>query len=107
MKLTEEERSGLSARAPEPQMQLVALLRPQAQQQIADRSDSDEALVVGAALALCHEDKGEVFVKDIAVEVNRLLTARGETRQLSPEKVGHLLKRVGLSTRRLSQAGMA
>jgi hypothetical protein len=91
--------------SPELQMQLVALLRHQAQQQIADRSDGDEALVVGAALALCHQDNAEVFVKEIAVEVNRLLAARGETRQLSPEKVGHKLKKVGLYTRRLSQSG--
>jgi hypothetical protein len=50
-------------------------------------------------------DKGEVFVKEIAAEVNRLLGARGETRQLSPEKVGHKLKKVGVFTRRLSHAG--
>jgi hypothetical protein len=87
------------------QTELVALLRPADQQQIADRSDGDEALVVGAALAFCHQDKGEVFVKQIAVEVNRLLAARGETRQLSPEKVGHKLKKVGMFTRRLSHAG--
>jgi hypothetical protein len=91
--------------SPHLQTQLVALLKPQAQQQIADRSDGDEALVVGAALALCQKDKAEVFVREIAVEVNRLLAARGETRQLSPEKVGHKLKKVGLYTRRLSQAG--
>jgi hypothetical protein len=91
--------------SPQLQTQLVALLRPQVQQQIADRSDSDEALVVRATLALCHQDKGEVFVKEIAVEVNRLLEARGETRQLTPEKVGHTLKKVGMFTRRLSQAG--
>jgi hypothetical protein len=87
------------------QTELVALLRPADQQQIADRSDGVEALVVGAALALSHQDKGEVFVKEIAVEVNRLLVARGETRQLSPEKVGHKLKKVGMFTRRLSHAG--
>jgi hypothetical protein len=63
-------------KSPQLQTQLVALLRPQAQQQIADRSDGDEALVVGAALALCHQDKGEVFVKQIALEVNRLLVGR-------------------------------
>jgi hypothetical protein len=91
--------------SPQLQTQLVALLRPQVQQQIADCSDSDEALVVRATLALCHQDKGEVFVKEIAVEVNRLLEARGETRQLTPEKVGHTLKKVGMLTRRLSQAG--
>lgn len=91
--------------APELQTQLVALLKPQAQQQIADRSDSDEALVVGAALALCHQGKNEVFVKEIAVEANRLLESRGETRKLTPEKVGHKLKKVGIFTRRLSHAG--
>ena len=31
--------------------------------------------------------------------------ARGETIQLTPEKVGHKLKRAGLFTRRLSQTG--
>jgi hypothetical protein len=87
------------------QTELVALLRPTDQQRIADRSDGVEALVVRAAFALCHQDKGEVFVKEIAVEVNRLLVARGETRQLSPGKVGHKLKKVGLYTRRLSQVG--
>ena len=40
--------------APELQSELVMLLRPQNQQQIADRSSSVEALVAGAALALCH-----------------------------------------------------
>ena len=91
--------------APQLQMQLVALLKPQARQQIADRSDSDEALVVRATLAFCHQGKSEVFAKEIAVEGDRLLEARGETRKLSPEKVGHKLKKMGLYTRRLSQAG--
>ena len=90
---------------PQLQMELVALLRPQHQQQIADRSDSVEALVAGAALALCHQGKDEIYVKEIATEVNRLLVVRGETMQLSPEKVGHKLRKVGLFTRRLSQAG--
>jgi hypothetical protein len=91
--------------SPHLQTQLVALLKPQARQQIADRSDGDEALVIGTALAFCRQDKGEVFVKEISAEVNRLLVARGETRQLSPEKVGHKLRKMGLFTRRLSQAG--
>jgi hypothetical protein len=43
---------------------------------------SDEALVLGAALAFCHQDKGEVLAKEIAFEVNRVLEARGETRRL-------------------------
>ena len=91
--------------APQLQTELVALLRPQDQQQIADRPDRVEALVAGAALTLCHQGKDQVFVKEIAAEVNRLLKARGETVQCSPEKVGHTLRRVGLPTHRLSQAG--
>jgi hypothetical protein len=46
-----------------------------------------------------------VYVREIAAEVNRLLKVRGETARLSPEKVGHILKKLGLCTRRLSQSG--
>lgn len=91
--------------APQVQTELVALLRPQDQQQITDRSNSVDALVATAALTLCHQGKDQVFVKEIAAEVNRLLEARGETLQFSPEKVGHQLRKVGVLTRRLSQAG--
>jgi hypothetical protein len=91
--------------APQLQTELVAMLTPHDQQQIADRSNRIEALVAGAALTLCHQGKDQVFVKEIAVEVNRLLKALGETLQCSPEKVGHQLRKVGLPTRRLSQAG--
>jgi hypothetical protein len=91
--------------APQLQTQLVALLKPQARQQFADRSESDEALVLAAVIALCNQDKGHVFAKEIGAEVNRLLAARGETRLLTPEKVGHKLKKLGLFTRRLSHAG--
>jgi hypothetical protein len=91
--------------APELQAELVALLRPHAQQQTADRSDSLEALVVDAALTLCHQGKNQIYVREIAIEVNRLQEVRGETLRFSPEKVGHQLKKVGLFTRRLSQKG--
>jgi hypothetical protein len=91
--------------APELQAELVGLLMPLAQQQIADRADSLQALVVGAALTLCHQGKDQIFVKEIATEVNRLQEARGETLKVSPEKVGHKLKQAGVLTRRLSQAG--
>jgi hypothetical protein len=46
-----------------------------------------------------------MYVRDIAAEANRLREARGETTRLSPEKVGHVMKNLGLRTRRLSQAG--
>jgi hypothetical protein len=35
---------------------------------------------------LCHQDKGELYVKEIAAEVNRQLAARCETRQLSAQR---------------------
>ncbi|HET6178087.1 MAG TPA: hypothetical protein VFE61_14205 [Candidatus Sulfotelmatobacter sp.] len=91
--------------APELQSELVALLQPHDRQQAADRSDRLEALVAGAALTLCHMGKEQIFVKQIAAEVNRVLEDRGETLRLSPEKVGHRLKRIGLLTRTLSQVG--
>jgi hypothetical protein len=87
------------------QTDLVSLLRPQDQQQIADRSNSVDALIADAALTLSHQGKDQVFVKEIASEVNRLLEIRGEIVRLSPGKVGHKLRKVGLLTRRLSQAG--
>jgi hypothetical protein len=91
--------------APELQSELVALLKPHDRQQAADRLDSVEALVAGAALTLCHKRKDQIFVKEIAAEVNRVLENRGETLRLSPEKVGHRLKQIGLFTHTLSQAG--
>jgi hypothetical protein len=91
--------------APQLVEELVTLLRPQDQQQIADRSGSVEALTAGAVLALSHQGKEQVFVKEIAAEVNRLREARGETMHFSPEKVGHKLKKIGLFTRRLSDKG--
>jgi hypothetical protein len=90
---------------PELHAELVALLTPHDQQQIADRADSLEALVASAALTLCHQGKDQIYVKEIAAEVNRILEARGETMQLRPEKVGHKLRKLGLRTRRLGQAG--
>jgi hypothetical protein len=91
--------------APELQSELVALLKPHDRQQVADRSDSREALVACAALTLCHMGKDQIFVKEIAAEVNRVLEDRGETLRLSPEIVGHKLKSIGLFTRTLSQEG--
>jgi hypothetical protein len=65
--------------APELQAELVALLTPHGQQQIAERFDSLEALVAGAAFPLAHDGKNQIFVKEIATEVNRLQEIRGAT----------------------------
>jgi hypothetical protein len=60
---------------------------------------------VEASLSLCHQGKLQIFVRDIAEEVNRICRSRSETLQFSAEKVGHQLKKVGLYTRRLGSAG--
>jgi hypothetical protein len=56
-------------------------------------------------LALSKRGAEQLYAREIAVEVNRLVEVRGERSKLSPEKVGHRLKRLGLRARRLSQAG--
>ena len=56
-------------------------------------------------LNLCHQGKPEFLAGEIANEVNRIQKARGELLTYSAEKIGHLLKKVGLQTRR-SSAGM-
>jgi hypothetical protein len=91
--------------SPDLQAALVSILAPRDQQRISERLDTAEALVIEAVLALTSGGTEQLYAKEIAVEVNRLLEARGERSKLSPEKVGHRLRRLGLTTRRLSQAG--
>ena len=91
--------------APDLQEELVSLLDPYSQQQIAERIDDLGTLAVGAALALCHQGKDQVRVGEIAAEVNRIQKDRGERLQYSAEKVGHRLRRAGLLTQRLGAAG--
>ena len=91
--------------SPDLQAALVSILAPRDQQRISERLDTAEALVIEAVLALSSGGAEQLYAKEIAVEVNRLLEARGERSKLSPEKVGHRLRRLGLTTRRLSQAG--
>jgi hypothetical protein len=84
---------------------LVSILAPRDRQQIYERLDTAEALVVEAVLVLSRGGAEQLYAREIAVEVNRLAEARGERSKFSPEKVGHRLKTLGLPTRRLSQAG--
>ena len=91
--------------APTLQAEVVSLLMPQSQQQIAERLDDLGTLVDGAAFSLCHQGKDAILVGEIATEVNRILQSRGETLRFSAEKVGHKLKKIGLLSRRLGGAG--
>jgi hypothetical protein len=91
--------------APELRQKLVALLKTQDKQRLSEMSNTTEAIVVEATRALSRDGREHAYVREIAAEANRLLEARGETVRLSPEKVGHRLKSLGLRTRPLSQTG--
>lgn len=91
--------------APDLRNELVSLLGPYSEQQIAERFDDLGTLAVRAVLSLCHQGKVQILVSEIAAEVNRVLRGRGERLQLSPEKAGHRLKKAGLLSRRMGAAG--
>ena len=91
--------------APELQKKVVALLKTPDQRHRFEMSDTIEAVVVEAIRNLSRDGREHVYVREIAAEVNRLLEARGETVRLSPEKVGHRLKKLDLRTHPLSQTG--
>jgi hypothetical protein len=91
--------------APELQKKVVALLKTPDQRRHFERSDTIEAVVVEAIRNLSRDRRKHAYVREIAAEVNRLLEARGETVRLSPEKVGHRLKKLDLRTHPLSQTG--
>jgi hypothetical protein len=91
--------------SPKLQTELIALLTPAESQRQADRSTSLEAVTLEGTLNLCHEGKAQILVGEIAAEVNRIVQARGERLHYSAETIGHQLKKVGLSTRRLGKAG--
>ena len=91
--------------SPDLQSALVSILAPRDRQQISERLDTAEALIVEAVLALSRAGAEQLYACQIAVEVNRLMEVRGERSKLSPEKVGHRLRKLCLPTQRLSQAG--
>ncbi len=91
--------------ARELQDELVSLLTPYSELQIAERLDDFGTLTIGAALTLCHQGKDKILVGEIAAEVNRIQKDRGERLQYSSGKVGRRLRRAGLLTRRLGAAG--
>jgi hypothetical protein len=90
--------------APELQEALVETLQSGQKRALSNWS-TEEAIVVEALRNITLKEMDRVFAKEIAAEANRLLELRGEKLRLSPEKIGHLLRNLGLPTRRLNQAG--
>jgi hypothetical protein len=91
--------------SPKLQSELIMLLTPVESQRQADRSTSLEAVTLEATLNSAHAGKAQVLVGEVTNEVNRIVEARGEWLHYRAETIGHRLKRIGLSTRRLSKAG--
>jgi hypothetical protein len=91
--------------APELRQKLVLLLKSQDQQRVSEMSNTNEAIVLEAIRTLSRVGREHAYAREIAAEANRILEARGETAVMSPEKVGHRLKKLGLRTRPLSQTG--
>lgn len=91
--------------SPELQSQLISLLTPIENQRQADRSTCLEAVTLEAVLNLAHAGKAEIFVHEIANEVNRITQTRGERLHYGAETIGYRLKNVGLVTCRLGKAG--
>ena len=57
-------------------------------------------------LVHCHENTQEqVFIREIAATANEIYHEDGESLRISSETVGHVLKGLGLYSRRLGNAG--
>jgi hypothetical protein len=88
------------------QDELIEVLTEQDEQARVDRSSTVTAMVLKAVLFHCHDGNQEkVFVRDLAATVNNAYRQQGEPLKISNERLGHLLKNLGLYTRRLSNAG--
>jgi hypothetical protein len=85
--------------------ELISLFGSVADQQRADRSTSPQAVTLEAILNLAHAGRATILVAEIAAEASGINHARGGRLDYSAEAVGHALKKVGVSTRRLGKAG--
>lgn len=91
---------------PELQRGVLELLRERDEQSRADRASGLDGTVLKAVLWHCHQpDQKQVFVREIASTANRIYSEDGESLKVSNETVGHVLKSLGLYTRRLGNAG--
>jgi hypothetical protein len=85
---------------------LLTILEPQDQDVRIGRTDSIQAVVVEAALFLSHESaRSQALIGEITTIANGILKGRGENIIIDPRAVGHHLRALGLSSRRLGSAG--
>jgi hypothetical protein len=85
---------------------IIELLKELDEQSRVDRASGQNGIVLKAVLWHCHQpDPQQVFVRKIADTANRIYGEEGESLKISNETVGHVLKNLGLYTRRLGSAG--
>jgi hypothetical protein len=84
---------------------VIELLEDRDNEARVDRATGVDGLVVQAVLFHCHQKDRQKFVREIAATTNRLCAEAGESLKVSNERVGHVLKHLGLYSRRLGNAG--
>ena len=85
---------------------LVDLLRGHEEEAQVACSTNDRALLIEGLLAVCHDaQKKSIFVAALTEIVNTIFKMRGEPYQLTPRRVGALLKSLGIPAERLGKAG--
>ncbi len=85
---------------------IIELLRERDQQLRVDCASAEEAIVIKAILSLCHQpDAQQAYVRDIAKAAINIYSEEGEKLKIGSVKAGHILKYLGLFTRRLGNAG--
>jgi hypothetical protein len=91
---------------PELQGGIIDVLKERDEQSRVDRASGLNGVVLRAVLSYCHQkDQQKVFAREIAGTVNRICSEEGESMKVSSETVGHVLKYLGLYSRRLGNAG--
>ncbi len=89
--------------APDRMPSLMTLLERIRKERLASKSESFEASVLEAIVALADETvNGTLPVKRITEQAN---TERPESRKLTPQRIGKVVKSMGLQTRRAAQNG--
>jgi len=91
---------------PELQRGIIELLKERDEQSRVDHASGQNGMVLRAVLWHCHQhNQQQVFVREIAATANQINREEGESLKISNETVGHVLKNLGLYTRRLGKAG--
>jgi hypothetical protein len=91
---------------PELQRGIIELLKERDEQSRVDHASGQNGMVLRAVLWHCHQhNQQQVFVREIAATANQIYHEEGESLTISNETVGHVLKNLGLYTRRLGKAG--